>query len=147
MRAAALTFAVFAGALCARPAAALEFRSVGSPAAILYDAPSNKAHKLYILGKGYPVEILVTLEGWFKVRDATGELAWVDAADLVPTRMLMVRVPRADVRQAPEEGAPVLFQAEQDVLLELLEPAGAFVRVRHSDGAMGYIRIGEVWGL
>jgi SH3-like domain-containing protein len=134
-------------ALCAAPAAALEYRSVGVPGAILYDAPSVKARKLFLLGKGYPVEILVTLEGWNKVRDATGELAWIEAKDLSSARMVMVKVARAEIRQAPQLDAPVLFQAEQDVLLEFIELAGPFARVRHPDGATGYVRVNEVWGL
>jgi len=136
-----------AAGLCAMPAAALEFRSVGPMAAILYDAPSAKANKLFLLGKGYPVELLVTLEGWYKVRDATGGLAWIEAKDLSPLRTLAVKVARADVRAAPQDDGAIVFQAEQDVLLELLELSGAFARVRHSDGETGYVRIDQVWGL
>jgi SH3-like domain-containing protein len=48
-------------------------RSLGrSAAVILYDAPSLNARRLFILNQGYPVEIIVSLEGWYKVRDATG---------------------------------------------------------------------------
>jgi SH3-like domain-containing protein len=133
--------------LCAAPAGALEFRSVAPKAAILYDAPSVKANRLFLLGKGYPVELLVALEGWYKVRDATGALAWVEAKDLSGVRMLAVKVAHADVRSAPQDDAPVLFQAGQDVLLELLELVGAFARVRHGDGETGYVRIDQVWGL
>lgn len=132
---------------CTPAAWATEFRSVAADAAVLYDAPSTKARKLFILGRGYPVEVLVVLEGWLKVRDAAGELAWAEAKDLSPLRMLMVKVPRADVRQAPDEKAPVAFQADQDVLFELLDMAGNFARVRHSDGATGYVRVTQVWGL
>ena len=137
-----------AAVLCALPArgARVPLRRVRRPP-ILYDAPSVKANKLFLLGKGYPVELLVALEGWYKVRDATGALAWVEAKDLSSVRMLAVKVARADVRAAPQDDAPVVFQAEQDVLLELLELSGAFARVRHSDGETGYVRIDQVWGL
>jgi SH3-like domain-containing protein len=146
-RCAAAWIAVPVLAVSAQFACALEFRSVATDAAVTYDAPSTKARKLSILGRGYPVELLVVLEGWVKVRDAAGELAWVEAKDLSPVRMLMVKVPRADVRQAPDEKAPLVFQAEQDVLLELVDMAGNYARVRHPDGATGYVKVSQVWGL
>jgi SH3-like domain-containing protein len=139
---AGLVLVAFAGA-----AHALEYRAIGGGPAVLYDAPSTKAQKLFILGPGYPVEVLVTVEGWLKVRDAAGELAWVEAKNLSAQRTVMVRVPRAEVRQAPDENAPVAFYAEQDVLLEFVEMAGNFARVRHADGAVGFVRITQVWGL
>jgi SH3-like domain-containing protein len=58
-----------------------------------------------------------------------------------------VRVPRAQARAAADEAAPLVFEAEQDVVLELLETAGNFVRVRHAQGMTGYVRITQVWGL
>jgi SH3-like domain-containing protein len=143
---AAVSVAVLAW-LVAMPAQALDYRSVGVAAAVLYDGPSAKARKLFILNQGYPVEILVTLDAWLKVRDASGELAWVEAKNLSARRMVMVSVPNADIRQSPDESAPVLFQAEQDVLLEVVETADNWARVKHRDGATGYIRITQVWGL
>lgn len=133
--------------LAAAPAQAIDYRAVAPPAAVLYDAPSAKARKLFILNQGYPVEVLVTLDTWLKVRDAAGGLAWIEAKNLSPQRMVMVKVPRAEVRQGPDENTPVVFQAEQDVLLEVIETADNWARVRHRDGTVGYIRITQVWGL
>jgi SH3-like domain-containing protein len=128
-------------------AVAIEFRSVSPPAVILYDAPSLKARRLFLLNQGYPVEIVVSLEGWYKVRDAAGGLAWVEAKELSTRRMVMVKVARADIRKSPDENAPVVFRADQDVLLEVMETVDNWARVKHSDGAVGFIRITQVWGL
>src|SRR5688572_32725329 len=49
-------------ALCAAPAAALDFRSVADNAAILYDGPTSKSSKLFVVNKGYPLEVVVTVE-------------------------------------------------------------------------------------
>lgn len=136
--------AVF-GALSSGIAAA-EFRSVAEPAAVLYDAPSGKARKLYVVSQGYPVEIVVMVEGWSKVRDANGELTWVESKLLSDKRTVMVRTPLAQVRAAADDNAPVVFQAQQHVLLDLLEVAGGWLRVRHSDGESGYVRVAQVWG-
>ena len=126
---------------------ALEFRSVAPPAAVLYDAPSLKARKLFILNQGYPVEVVVTLDTWLKVRDASGELAWIEGKNLSMQRSVMVKVARAEVRRAPDENAPVVLIVEQDGLLEVIETADNWAQVKHHDGTTGYIRITQVWGL
>ncbi len=134
--------------LAATTAATAEFRSVGENAAVLYDAPSVRAKKLYILGRGYPVEIVVAVDGWNKVRDAGGELAWIEAKNLHERRSVMVKVSLAAVRQTAEDNAPLAFQAEQNVLLDLLELTGTgWARVAHRDGQSGFIRINQVWGV
>ena len=53
-------------------AAAADFRTAADAAVVLYDAPSVKARKLYIVNRGYPLEVVVQVEGWIKVRDAAG---------------------------------------------------------------------------
>ena len=126
--------------------ASAEFRSVSENAAVLYDAPSAKARKLYVVSHGYPLEIVVVVEGWSKVRDASGELLWIESRHLADRRTGLVKSPLAQVRDAADDNAPVVFQAQQHVLLELLEVAGSWLRVRHRDGQAGYVRLAQVWG-
>lgn len=129
------------------PAAALEFRSVAENAAVLYDAPSAKAKKLYIINHGYPVEIVVMVEGWAKVRDANGDLTWIESKLLTDRRTVVIKVPQAQVRQSADDNAPVVFQAQQNVILDLLEVAAAgWLRVRHRDGQTGFIKVSQIWG-
>lgn len=129
-------------------AGAADFRSVADNAAVLYDAPSAKARKLYILGRNYPVEVVVALEGWTKVRDAGGELAWIETKNLSERRSVIVKAKLADVRQAADDRAALVFQAEQNVLLDLVGLTGTgWAQVAHRDGQSGYIRLNLVWGL
>lgn len=140
--AAALAFAC----ACAGAAAA-EFRAVEEPAAVLYDAPSRAAKPLYVVSRHYPLEVMVTLDAWVKVRDHTGALSWIEKKSLSERRMVVVTAPAAEVRERPQDAAPVVFSAAQNVALELLEVlAGGWLRVRHADGASGYVRAALVWG-
>ena len=53
----------------------------------------------------------------------------------------------ADVLQRAEDGAPAAFSAAQNVALELVEVApNGWLRVRHADGAAGFVRASQVWG-
>jgi len=133
----------------ALPAAALEFRSTAQPATILYDGPSLKSQKVFVVGRDYPFEVVVSLEGWAKVRDMAGApLAWVERKSLSDKRMVVVKSGTADVLSAAEPGAKPVFRAEQHVLLELVEPpVSGWVKVRHRDGQTGYININQIWGL
>lgn len=126
--------------------AGAEFRSVAEPAAILYDAPSTKSKKLFVVSHGYPVEVVVVVEGWTKVRDASGDLTWIESRHLTDRRTVVVTAPVAEVREAADDNATVVFQARQSVLLELLEIAGGWLRVRHRDGQAGFVRASQVWG-
>ena len=134
---------------------AADFRSTVAAATLLYDAPSVKARPLFVLGRDTPLEVIVPLEGWVKVRDVGGSIGWVEKSGLGDKRTLVVRAPLADVRANPDDGAPLVFRAEQHVLLDLAESATSaattaspgWVKVRHRDGQIGFVRIAQVFGL
>lgn len=135
-------------------ARAADYRAIAESVTILYDAPSTKAKPLFLLGRDTPVEVIVALEGWTKIRDATGTIGWVEKKSLADKHSLLIRIPLADVRAAPEDTAAVVFRAEKDVLLELAEPAASptatstpgWVKVKHRDGQAGYVRVVQVFG-
>jgi SH3-like domain-containing protein len=144
----AIAFAAGAAAVIwSAPLLAQDFRAVAESAAILYDAPSVKANRLYVVNRGYPLEVLVTVQGWVKVRDANGALTWIESKQLTDKRTVMVKVASAPVRQKPEEAAPVAFHAQQNVVLELVEVSGPWIHVRHPEAGSGYVRAQQVWGV
>ena len=146
-----------AAALClfAASAAAAEFRAVGDSGAVLYDAPSRQATPLFVVTSLYPLEIVVELEAWAKVRDHTGAISWVEKRMLTDKRTVVVTATSAEAHVRPEDAAPVSFVAAQNVALELLEPApksvqdgapSGWLHVRHADGADGFLRATSCWG-
>src|SRR5262250_558381 len=126
---------------------AAEYRSTADPATVLYDAPSTRSKPLFVYGRDVPLETLVSVEGWTKVRDMSGTIGWMANRSLAEKRMLVVRAPVADVRANPDESAPLVFRAEQNVLLEMAESASSpatttapgWVKVRHRDGQTGFV--------
>lgn len=126
---------------------ALEFRSIGAAPAVFYDAPSPKGRKVFVAPRGMPVEVVLTYGEWSKVRDMSGDLAWVQSRSLIPRRNVIVNVASARIRTSSEDAAPVVFTAEKGVLLELVDPPVAgWAKVRHRDGQSGFVRVAEVWG-
>ena len=142
-----LMFSAVLMCVAASDASALEFKSVGAEPAVLYDAPSTRGRKVFVAPRGMPVEVVLNYGEWDKVRDASGDLAWVDSKMLTSQRNVVVRVPNARIRAAAEESAPIVFTADKGVLLEMVEAAaGDWVKVRHRDGQSGYVKSSEVWG-
>jgi SH3-like domain-containing protein len=133
--------------LCSGAAVALEFRSVADAAAILYDAPSTKAQKLFVLSRDYPVEVVVKVEGWTKVRDDTGEFAWIENRQLSERRTVLVKSSSAEARQSASDAAALAFTAEKGVVLAVLQLTAGWVKVRHPDGAVGFIKVSQLWGV
>jgi SH3-like domain-containing protein len=125
-----------------------EFRAVSAPKAILYDTPSAQGKKLFILSQGYPVEVIVTLAEWVKVRDNQGGLSWIEAKKLTAKRTVLVTAANAEVRQTPENSGVVVGHVEKDVVLDLLEPAkNGWIKIKHRDGITGFVPSNVVWGL
>ena len=127
-------------------AQALDYRSLSDHTQV-FDAGSAKANAQFILLKGTPVELIVTLDRWAKVREASGGIGWVERSQLSERRQLIVTATTADVRQAPAGDAPLVFTASKDLLLEPVDkPAGSWVKVKHRDGRTGFIELKAVWG-
>ncbi len=133
----------------ALPAMAAEYRSVNVAAAVLWDGPSDKAKKVFVAPRGMPVEVISTLNTWVKVKDFGGDVSWMAVNELSKTRTV-VATTLATARTVAQDSAALAFQAERGVTLELLDAGQAtagFVRVKHKDGTVGFVKTAEVWGL
>ena len=124
------------------------YRSVSTPDAVLFDAPSEKAKKIFQAPAGMPVEVISVLRTWVKVRDPLGDLAWISRDDLTDRRMVMATTV-AVLRREAQGYAPTWFSVDRGVVLELLDekPVNGFIKVKYAEGQIGYIQPDQVWGL
>ena len=131
---------------------AADFRSILPEKAIAYDAPSTEATKVYIMVQGYPVDVIVNLGAWVKVRDQRGGLSWVEGKVLGTKRTVLV-TDNTEIKANESADTTlitkVIAAVEKDVVLELLSPAmnQGWVKVKHRDGLVGYIQSSAIWGL
>ena len=143
----AALFALPLALAAAGAGAASDFRSLAEPA-ILYDAPSKQGKPLFVIQRHTPVEMVVNIDRWVKVREPAGSLLWLERRQLSDKRTVIVTAARAEIRQKPDGNAPLAFEAAKDLVLELADaPADGWVKVRHRDGSTGFIRMTQVWGL
>lgn len=126
---------------------AADYVSVADGPTTLYDAPSLKAKKIFVASRHLPLEQVVKLEGWSKVRDSAGVMAWIEKRALSNRRFVVVTADISAIRQSPEERAPALAQTKKQVALEWLENTGTgWLKVRHQDGVAGYVKTSDIWG-
>lgn len=126
---------------------AIDYVSVSESSAILYDAPSTKAKKMFVVNRYMPFEQVVALDNWVKVRDRSGALYWVEKRLVSNKRYVFALPPLLDVFAEPDFGAPRLFRVRQQIALERLDSTGTgWVKVRHQDGNVGFVRSTDVWG-
>ena len=127
--------------------AEMEFYSISGDSVIMYDAPSLKADKLFIASRFLPVEVVVDVDEWVKVRDSSGSLAWIEKKALSKQRYVVVIVSLASIHKAADANSELVFHAEQDIVMEWLDAeVTGWVKVRHADGQTGYVRVNQVWG-
>ena len=125
---------------------ALEYKALAEHA-IVYDAGSRQANPQFILLRGTPVEIIVTVEKWVKIREQSGGLGWVERSQVADGNNVIVVTP-TEIRQQPDAAAPVVLPVARNVLLEFVEkPTGAWLKVRYRDGQTGYVALRAVWGI
>lgn len=124
-----------------------EFLSISSNSVIMYDAPSLKAEKLFIVNAYFPVQVLVKVEGWTKIKDSSDTIAWIENKYLTERRYVIVTASFANIHQSADIHSPILFQVQKDVVIEWLDSSTAdWVQIRLQNGQMGYIRSNQIWG-
>ena len=134
-------------ALTGQAAWSLEFRSAASHGVVLHDSPGGVGRKLFVISQGTPLEVQSEQGDWLRVRDQAGTLAWVRKQDASTSRTLQVIRAATVFREASTKSAAV-FRASPGLLLNLQESTrNGWARIRHRDGASGFIRIEDVWGL
>ncbi len=127
--------------------AEIEYFSIAENATVMYDAPSLKADKLYVASLYLPVEVVVNVEGWAKIRDSSGSLAWVEKKVLSQQRYVVVIAPLVDIHKSADQDSALVFQAEENIAMEWLDSdSKGWVKVRHLDGQTGYVKVNQVWG-
>lgn len=135
------------GILFCISAHATDYVSVSESSAIFYDAPSLKANKLFVVNRFMPLEQVVMLDSWVKVRDRSGGLYWVEKSVLTNKRYVFALPLVLDILAEPDYSAACLFRVRQQVALEYIETAGdGWIKVRHQSGDVGYVHSTQVWG-
>ncbi len=127
-----------------------DFMSVSVNQAILHDAPSDSSSKTFIVTKGYPLEVVVSLREWKKVKDHTGTISWINSENLSQKKMVLNQKKENPIYLEADSGSPILAKVNENVPLEILElvETGKWIKVYSSvSNIEGYIYNSDLWGV
>ena len=96
--------------------------------------------------KGLPVQVIRTRESWRLVVDPEGTQGWIERSQLSPKLgALIVGEDVAELREAPNVQAAILWRAEPGVVAELLRCRDSFCEI-DVGGRSGWVRRIRIWG-
>ena len=127
-----------------------DFISVKTKKAILYEGPSDSTKKLYIVTEGYPLDIMVNLKDWKKVKDHTGKISWIQSNFVDKNRTVMTIKSNVNLYHKASLQSSKLGQISESVILNLNSTlvTDGWVNVQSQlEGLTGFVRIDKVWGL
>jgi SH3-like domain-containing protein len=143
-------FLIFFSLLTTSFFAHADFISVKVKQAVLFEGPSNTTDKVFIVTEGYPLEVLVSLKDWKKVKDHNGKISWIESKNTHNERTVLITKDDAVIFNEANEESHKLANVEKFVVLKLNSPmlVGNWAQVKTQiEGLIGFINAREVWGL
>jgi SH3-like domain-containing protein len=140
------TLAWLAAATFALPAAAQTMVSISRPEVNLRAGAGTQHEALWVVSRGYPLQVTARQGQWLKVKDFENDTAWVYRPLTASTPHHVVKVRTANVRSAPSTRSRIVGKAEYGQVLRTLEKRPDWVRVRHDSGLTGWVSRNLLWG-
>lgn len=106
--------------------------------------PRHETH--WTVNKGYPFKVIGRKGDWLHVSDFEGDKAWVFRRMTNKTPHHVVKARVANLRRSPSTRSPVVMKAGYGDVLRTLERRGDWLKVRHEDGATGWVSKRLTWG-
>lgn len=127
-----------------------DFMSVNSDQAFLHEAPSDSTKKSFIVTRGYPLEVIVSLKEWKKVKDHEGLINWIKTSDLSSKRTVLNLKGDNSIYLEPSPESPMLAKVNENVTLELLDAKKIddWIKVYSKVADIeGFIKATDLWGI
>lgn len=98
------------------------------------------------LFKGYPLKVLEKKGDWLKISDFENDSGWIYSPLVVPGATVIVNGKKSiNMRSKPATSASIVATVDRGVVLNKLSTQGKWVKVRHSQGATGWIYSPLLW--
>lgn len=98
------------------------------------------------LFKGYPLKVVETKGDWLKISDFENDTGWIYSPLVVPGNTVIVNGKKSiNMRSKPNTTASIVATVDRGVVLTKVSTQGKWVKVRHAQGAVGWIYSPLLW--
>lgn len=98
------------------------------------------------LFKGYPLKVLATKGDWLKISDFENDEGWIYSPLVVPNTTVIVNGKQSiNMRSKPDTKGAIVATVDRGVVLTKVSSKGKWVKVRHTQGAVGWIYRPLLW--
>ena len=131
--------------LIAFSAGAAEYVAVNKDGVNIRSGPSTSSEILWEVFKDFPLEVVERKGEWVQTVDFEGDKGWVHAQLLDKRKMLIIKVPVANMRIGAGTNYEVVATVKYGVVFKPLEEKGEWVKVQHADGTVGWLFKKLLW--
>lgn len=125
---------------------AREMVSIARPDVNLRTGPGTRHEVIWILGRGYPLEVLARKGQWLQVRDFESDEGWVHRSLTDRTPHVVLKAKVANIRSAPGTRSRIVGKASYGEVLRTLARRGDWIRIRSESGRVGWVARRLTWG-
>ncbi len=98
------------------------------------------------LFKGYPLKVIEKKGDWLKVSDFENDKGWIFASLVAPGSTVIVKAKNSiNMRSKPSTDASIVANVDRGVVLTRISTQGKWIKVRHSQGTVGWIYSTLLW--
>jgi SH3-like domain-containing protein len=119
--------------------------SVRTDIANIRSGPSTSDAVIWKVEKYHPLNVVHSQGDWCLFEDFEGDRGWIHRSLLAPTRTVIVKKNKCNVRSGPGTGNAILFTVDKGVPFKVLEEKGKWLYVVHADGDKGWIHRSLLW--
>jgi SH3-like domain-containing protein len=127
-------------------ASAAKMVSIANDEVHFRSGPSMKNEVKWILGEGFPLQVIKSQGKWLKVKDFENDVGWVYASLTRSTPHMVVKKKLVNIRSGPGKKYKVTGQARYGVVFRTLERTKYWVKVKHESGKTGWVARKLLWG-
>lgn len=119
--------------------------SVISSIANMRSGPGTEDTVLWQVEQYHPVIVVEKKGNWYKVKDYENDTAWLHNSLLGKVDSVITVKDKSNVRSKPDAKSSIMFTVDKGVPFKVLERKGAWIKIQHADGDVGWIHNTLIW--